>query len=475
MNYFLDLPMNLLQSLQALKPKPSFKWLAGIALFGLHIPAHAQVVVTLGVETRYDDNIFLEDGEGLPEVSAMEGELMAPEGEDVVILEDFPQFDGEENDDFVTTVSLGLSTAKELNKYLKFDGSFEGGAVFFGDFDSQNRWLLDSLLKLSKQDGAISPNLGVSVSSQFQTGGNNVGVANGSAAQQSVQHIASLDLNYNYELSQRTSWDIGYTLSRVDFLGSLRFSDDDDDIPSEEFDITEIGSDYFSHNFETGIKRDLSEATRVGLSAGLRRLSFTRLVGQPNEDEDNLDRIDYYFGLNASHTISQHWTFLGDVGADFSSFDEDRENSDGEIADSDNASLFFATSLAYLDSRSSLRGNLGINQTAGQDIDGERIITRDLFANIGFSPFDKATLDLDALFTQFSVGDTLSNSFDRYSLSASMGYQLIDNLKLTIGYSFVDQEAGDSGDRPVGAILSNINDYQSNRAFIGLSAGLVGI
>ena len=446
----------------------------------------AQIAISLEVQQVYDDNIFLEDDIGMlsPESEAALAALPEEQRDAILNLE---KQNGDPDSDFITLANIGLNGALNLGDVAQIGIDTGAGVAIFSDFDDENRFLLDSLIKLSLKEELLPRPFAFSVASEFRSGSNNIAVAEGSVARQTEQHTGSVSLGIlDYEIANQTSLGLGYQFNQVNFLGEFRFDDDEIDLPPA-LDPDDQGSDYSSHNLNLEVNRPISQKAKAGIFVGLRKFNFSEVKSddfEGNEEED-LDRLDWFFGLRGNMQISESVQFSASVGADFSKFDEERMPRTVTVTDlsgvtnnilverdDEESSLSFGATLAYAPPGTGLTLSTGVDQRSGTDVDGERIISRGVSANASYIPVERFLVTLGGSFNEFDQGDSLSDGTERFATTVALRYEISESMNVGAGWSYTNQESKDDSTE---SFLFRSDDYESNKAFVNFNMGLVGL
>lgn len=436
----------------------------------------AQVSISLGVQELYDNNIFLEDDKTvLP--SAIE-DAIANGQIDAGSIE---QFDGDENDDFITNPSITLSSALPLTPHL--DTSAEGklGAYFFADESDENRITLDATLKTASKETLLSRPWYFEVADQLSSDSDDITVAEGSVARQSETNEASAVVGIKeWEFMPKTDLGVDYTFVRHDFLGEFLFDSRDDDEREAE------GSDYFSHGANAKVAHHFTDRVDGHIRGGTEYLDFTSVDTNDVEakSEDELDRLDSKVATGVMYRVSEALEVRGEAGASFSHFSEEGDpeiitvvNPDGSISefledsDQDENSFDFDLQLSYTP-EPGMAFTAGANQSSGINIDGDRLTVRRFLLNGSRRIGDRLEFVLGGLVTQYDEGGSLSNSSDRYEGTALVRYALTEAIALSIGYNYANQDATEDS---FGGNVFDRDDYEVHRVFLSLDAGLVGV
>ncbi|MDD2941429.1 MAG: hypothetical protein PHC51_00540 [bacterium] len=458
-----------------------FKRLGGLSLLSLclTIPslAHSQVAVTISGQEIYDNNIYLESGQArtpLTEEQLTQYNLSPSALESI---------DGETNADFIHMVSLAVSGKVPLINEVDTSASARIGTFFFTSRSDESRLALDTNIVASPTEALLPSPFGLTLSSQLSSASQNIAVASGSVARNSLTHDANLGLTLGtFELAPATGLGFNYNLNRHDFLGELNFQDRE-----EEDLVKENGSDYFVNTFGTTLSRQFTERLSAGLNSSIAVYSFT---GNDSTDglttSNELDRLDWSVGTSASYQATERLNFSGNVGITTTSYIDDPAPITSASADlnqgsvtpapvlvssdtEDGSSLVFGGGLTYaLSSRTALMAR--VDQSVGTDIDGTRIISRTFSADISQSLGERYDLGLGGRFMQFDNGNSIASPAERFELSASMRGAITQAIGLSLGLNYADQTGRENAD----SLLGRNGDYDVLRAFISVDVGLVG-
>ncbi|GEM_PF-5621691 len=426
----------------------------------------AQVAISLGVDEVYDSNVFLEDRTGF--LGAI------GEGTGVAIPVDQ---DGKLNDDFITTLSLGASGELKLTPYLKTALEGKTGYSAFANESSESRFNLNSLLSARSTEKLLARPYFAQVASEFASGSQDIGVAEGSAARQSVTHEARLRAGLErLEFSQALLWSAAYQFNRHDFLGEWTTGSRSDRA------IRERGSDYFSNGADSSLVYLFSERLSADLSLGTEYLSFTDVSSETREiANDELDRLDSRVSIGSNYSLSKTFQIFARVGLDHSYYSEDSIVSaapivEGEVPisveerDDTELSLNYSAGFSYQPWQWTTL-SLSVAQSRGTNLDGQRVTVRSLTGNLIQKLDEQFDLLAGGGFSQFREGDSLSGSTDRFEGALSLRFFLAQATSVSLGYNYVDQNADDDAE----SLLLDSTSYSGHRAFISLNSGLVGL
>lgn len=437
----------------------------------INSPALAQVAVTLEGSVAYDDNIFLESNDGLP----ADYQPTMVQDEEGNLVEQPPRIDadGKANDDIIYYTSIGVASSVPFSP--RFKSSIEGklGFMAFGDEGDQNRFVLSSSVGLSTEKGVLPEPLGFSLLSQISSSTYDLAVPGGSTARNVLTHDLSTGLSVSsIELGKQTSISGGYTLGRHDFIGDLALKSDAED----ELEVTRDGADWFSNRIDSELSHKLSDLLSVNLNAFGDLKTFTSETGETGDKSSGeRDRVDYGSSIGFGYIVSEKISLKSRVGVDLVHYIDDPvvtnidPNSPSPKEDSDEAGLGFNVSLGYTPTAGTSFSVQG-DQRAATDISGQRTMVRSATLNAVQALGEKVQLGGAGKFSQRSVESDLSESSDLLEATASLSFTVTSNVALSLGYNYAKQTAG------TGLDYSDLNkDYDSNKLFVMLSAGLVGV
>lgn len=440
----------------------------------LLIPAecHAQIVVSAGVQELYDSNIFLEDNN-----ADLSNTNLPPQAVNKYV-------DGKLNDDFITNTYVETSSAPRMSRYFSSAIDARLGGMFFGSESSEDRITLDSLVKLESEEVLIRRPWSVSVTSAFNSGATSLGTAEGSAARRGQSHTATLNIDSGERMVlEKTTFAAGYSLVRYDFLGEFLTQSSD----SQRDNFFKLrGSDYFDNRIHTKFTNVANSDTEFFLTNDADYMTFTSGDSDTSsvESSSDLDRINYTPSVGARYIPMHDLVLSGQVGMDLSYYTNtppmrsvSSVNADGTVTtelktpSDTETSLFWGTDLTYLLTQSTTLG-LTAMQSAGTDIDGNRVLVRTLALNLSQLFADTLVGTLGGRYSQFNNNNSLNNATDRFEALASLRYALTDTVALQFGYSYVKQNADFTNNSTV---LYGNGDYESHRAYVSLDTGFVGL
>lgn len=317
--------------------------------------AQAQVVYSIGVQEVYDDNIYLE-GDVAPPLPAAGTETGTP----FIITDDF---DGEANEDFITNVTLGASSALEFSPHVKSSIGAQLGFLMFADYSDESRMTLDAFFGASSESSLIPDPFRLSLSDRISSTNGRSSVAAGTATRQAQENDASLTLTVaEQEIAELTTVGGNYSFTRHDFLGEFLFSGSDSNVRLEE-----EGADYFQNSVTVAFRRQFNER----LSASFDNLlSYQTFTGGDSVDfgasdvEEKNDRMNYRPSVGVGYIVNDQLLASGSVGMDLTRFDDEPTpravsivNADGTTSSftqdskSTETSLFFSGALDYRPNR----------------------------------------------------------------------------------------------------------------------------
>ena len=461
--------------------------LMGLGLVGLALvpgAAEAQVAISAGVTEIYDDNIYLEDDKGVPPPFVVDDDL----GDPSVIINPPEQADGDPNDDLITNVYIGASGVIPLTPALKTSAEGKVGGLIFSDASDESRLTLDSLVKMATEKSFLPDPFGVELSSRVESRSNDVTTADGTATRQSQVHTGALDIGARgIELRPKLKFGTNYIFSYVNYLGDFTLNNKDtEQLGPFEDRYDDRGSDYFSNYLGTNLDYDFSDKLSSGLYANVVDMEFTNVETNDldQKTEDDLNRLDGATGVSTKYQITKDFQVDGRAGVSLSHLKKQPEDiffnvidADGNVTqvqregDRDTTSLEFAGALNYAPNPAQ-SAQLRVDQSQSTDVDGDRIISRSVSLN-GLQGFgDRFKVVGSGRFLQYNIGDSISQPTERYDVSASVQYSLTQSISLTAGWNYTKQET--DPDNLEQTLLFNSEDYEGNRFFVGIEAGLVG-
>ena len=455
-----------------LSAKISFGSFVVLSTFVVHLAAtsdaYAQGVLTVGVEEVFDSNIYLESGDTLsPEQST---DIANANGGTVPI-----NLDGQEDDDMITVVSSSYTVASESEEFVGAALDLGVSASVFSDNTDESRMAVDNLLSFKSGDRLIPKPFGATLSSALSSEGGDFSVAQGSLARQSQTHDASLSFDFGeWSASEAVLVRADYQLVRHDFLNEFTFSSRDNR-PEEE------GADYLSNGLSGSAKWLATEKATPYLRAETNYQDYTSVTSNDviSKDADELDRLNSKLLLGIDYQLARSLMARAEAGPSFISYsnsvNEDLPTGVDYVSPSNTRgsksenSLTYAGSLSYIPDPGTELGT-AIEQVIGTDIDGDAVSTRSLTLNAYRKFGERFELSGSGKYIQFENGDSLgSDATDRFEVTASLKYAITESLAINLGWNLADQQAGDG----LQQLQYGNNDYTVNRAFIGISSGLL--
>ena len=449
--------------------------LSMLVLLFLGNQAQAQVAITLDGQVISDDNIYLEDDKGIPP-DYKPRVVVHEDGttEELPVPEDG---DGKPNSDVMYYAGLTLSSELPISDYLKSGARIKGGYLLFSKNDKANRFLVDTNITASSTTALIPEPFGFTLSSKLNSASYQVTVPEGSTGRNTLSHDGDLKVNLGtYTVAEKTSVNSGYTLSRHDYIGELTTGGGSKDLQEEQ-----KGADWFSNRIDVAFKRDLTDFlnSSLGLYGDLKNFTSSNKVGSTGQKAKDLDRIDYGPFLNAKYTMTEKSTFQAGVGADMTHYLDttptkfvmlpDNPNPVPEEQSQDEASLAFSAGMFYqllADTSVSLQ----TGQRASTNIEGGRTVSRDVSASLTQLLGERLQFMLGGKYAQFSTDSSVTNATDRFEGTAALNITLTPSLAMSLGYSYIDQNADSGLD-----VRTLNSDYTDNKFYLGLSTGLVGV
>lgn len=468
----------------------SSRWLLAGTLLLSGLPqvvsnVQAQVILSGGVNETYDDNIFLETGDGTPPPIVLDSQLANPTSSGTVP----EQVDGKKNSDFLTNVTLGASGAPHLMRGIQSTMGATVGGVFFADQTDYDQMTLNTDLTLRSQHELIPEPFYFNLGSQIRSQSNDSTIAQGTATRLTQVHYASLEAGaQNVTIAPSTTWGLGYRLAYTDYLGDFRFTDRaDQNLGPYENRLTNQGSDYFVNGVNTTFDHNFSKQTTGGIGVALNDIIFTDVAGSNglNNSASQLDRDELVPSARVNYQATKALSFNGSVGYNFTRYKEDRvpttvfvTEADGtqtsfqQAGSKDQDSFLFSAGSGYtLDPGTNFFINA--NQSTSPDLNGNRLITRAVTLTGMKTLTDRLRGSLSGRYLQYNAGQSLQNSNDRYEMTLALSYSITPSVALSSGWTYANQQLG-SNSLSQRAALST-EDYSVNRFFVGLSAGFLGI
>lgn len=385
--------------------------------------------------------------------------------------------DGKRNSDLITDTSLSLSGPVPTGQYFKTGAQAKVAALIFADEGDESRLTLDSIVQIEAEKSLLPEPYQLRLRSVLNSNSTNVAVAEGTAARQAESHTATLDAGASFkEIAPRTDSSVNYQFARYDFLNGFLFNRKD----GQE---KEKGADYFRNGLSGSLDHHFNKLLDATLRSDLGYLAFTRQEKNLlQEKTPSFDRLDWQIAGGLKQLFSAQTKGRAEAGLDFSHFVETQEprskivlGNNGMLTTvitqprNNESSLFFDIGFDFSpDTQTTLHATA--EQRAIVDVDGDRVLTR----TVALHGSRKFAERWDALvgggFTEFQSGDSLSGSTQRFSVSTALKYAVTQALALSAGWNYVNQNAKRNELNFLGAS----SDYEGNRVFIELSAGLIG-
>lgn len=426
--------------------------------------AEAQTVYSVGTQQVYDSNIYLESGKPFT------GEVPEdPNGRP------FKEFDGDKNDDFISNPYIAVAGRIPFFSEVVANYSARTGFLLYTNNSVENRATADASISLTPEQGVLGQYWTLGLTDVLSSQANSVGVAQNTSARQAQINNVSLSggLN-NYNFTNQDSFSNILSISRQDFLGQFLFGGNNDD------ERTEMqGVDSFGYAMNSRLNHKISERWSLYLNNNLNYYDVTG--GTTNnvggDTGRNNDRVNDSPSIGFTYFPGQYLQLNASTGVDFSYYTNAQPNrvldENGEFIDTRDKSqnsFFFGSSAGYTISDRAMAG-INIMQSAGTDIDGNRILVRTVAAHGSYIISDRASGNLSAQFNQFDNGDNLNDATDRYEILASVRYSITDAISLSVGYSYSNQNA--EGNTPT--VLFSNGDYDDHKAFLSIDTGFIGI
>lgn len=438
-------------------------------------PAAAQVVVTLGVQGYHDDNIFLESGKRIP-ITDSNSDVIQQLSEKQI-----EEVDGEKNSDWVTNPSITLSGAHPIGDYGNLQAQADAGFLVFNDFSDENRFTLDSVVHFETSDAFIPKPFYVILEDSIDSEAGDITVADGSASRQTQQNIALVNLGArSIKLSRDTELTASYQFQVNTFLGEFLLDSGGSSL------LDEKGADYIQHSVDMLVDHQLTKSLSGGIYANIADLAYSSVDDDPlhpDKSQQDQDRVQSSDGVRLLYAATDKLSFGASAGIDYSKFKDDPLPQEvavvapdgtvttvSEKVNADETSFAYSGTVTYAPFlKTALIAD--VRQAIATDIDGDRFKTQIYSLNISQGLTDWTAFGASARLTGFDRNDSLGDPTDRLELLATIRFTITENIALTAGYSYIDQNA----DEISGAQLVRSNDYEDNRVFISLSAGLVGL
>ncbi len=456
-----------------------------LALLSLQSKSVAQVVVSVGIQEVYDDNIYLEDSKGVPPPIVIDSELENPDSNVLPPI----QANGRPDDDIISNLSLGVSGITKFGDTAKGSADLRVGALIFSENTDESRLSLDSTLKVQTTPEFLKDPYYAAATSMIQSRSNDITTADGTAARQTESHTGALEFGVNnVVLAPHTRLNGGYTFAVTNFLGNLAFgSNSAQDSDAYNGRLEDRGSDYIANTLATTVDHDISDRLVAGVFGSVSDLIFTSVESndqEPKEKED-LDRLESQVGVAARYQPNKEFGGDAKVGTGLTHLKNRPEDiifnvidSTGQTiqvekdAEQNQVSFLFSTGMLYTPNL-----NTAIAARADQsqitDVDGDRVITRSFSLNGSQAFGDRFRTFIGGRFLQFNVGDSIDSPTERFELAATLRYSVTEAIAISTGWNYAKQDADEQNTQE--RFLLGSEDYESNRIFIGLDAGLVGV
>lgn len=466
--------------------KNTLRYLALFFAAFLTSEAQAQVSISLGVQTIYDDNIFLED-KNRPQVPVLFNDsLVGPDGAEPrpLVLQNF---DGKPNDDFITNVTAGVAGSLPfLRQSVKSSYDLTAGAVLFGTHSEQDRLILDGFLDTSLSDLILPGPYYLGMRNGIYSASNNVAAASSTATQTTQNYILTGETGIRgAEISRNLLFNLGYTGTYQKFLGEFSIND----VKNQPSLVNNGGVDFHSHMGNTGLDYRVNKDLEVGVRGTGGVQIFTRHDPGDNAsfneiDPKDMDRINGELQGTLKYSITRTLFFDGAAGMGYSKmkvtpdpFEITIPQADGTTTSqivnpkADNTGMTYMLSLNYAYRPGSLM-TLGSSQGFTTNLDGKRFITRSTYANISEPIFDDLKLIIGGSYMQFEDESKVTPDFNRFEGSASLNYHIGRATSLVAGYNYTVQSTDSSGNSE---FTTPTQEFKSNRFYIGINTGFVGL
>jgi hypothetical protein len=444
---------------------------------------NAQVAVGVGAQTFYDDNIFLENGENRPAPIVANSDLTQnfPAG-----FNTLQNFDGEENSDIITNLYTEFSGKLPiLRQSVESNYNLRLGSVLFTEFGEQNRFTVDGQLSTSLSKNLIPEPFYLRATNAIQSTSNNLSVAAGTVTQSTQNYLISGETGVaNARITRDLTYDLGYTGAYQLFLGSFYLSKDENASNTEQ-----QGTDFHSHTARTALKYQVNRSLEIGgLGQGGVQL-FTKIhegaFGPSTQKPEDLDNLNGQLQGTSKYTLSRSFYLDGSAGFGYSkllndpvprtitTIGEDGQTTSEIVTPSaSNTGLTYTGALNYA-YRPGALATLGSTQGFATNLDGQRFLTRMVFGNIIETLTNDLQLTLGGRFIQFEDESDTRRNTNRMEGSISLNYHLTENTSLNCGYNYSDQKA--DGDALTDELRFTSPEYTSNRFFVGITSGFVGL
>ncbi len=464
-----------------------FPLLSAVLLSLFCTNASAQVSITLGVQTVYDDNVFLEDTKPPPVPMLFNDDLIEQSSGGTPRRLVFENFDGKPNSDFLTNITAGAAGSLPfLQQTIDSSYDFTAGVILFNKYSEQDRLILDGELETSLADIILPGPYHFTIRNGIHSTSNNVSAPSSTATQTTQNYILSGETGIrNVEISRDLTYDLGYIGSYQKFLGEFSLND----VRNRPSLVRQGGIDFHSHMGDSALNYKVNDSLTLGIVGTGGVQIFTAIdpgdFGDVDLDPSQLDRINGEVQGTVKYTYSKTLSMNAAVGMGYSKLKNTplpieviTTNPDGtttsEFRDpqTSNTGLTYLLSINYAYRPGSLL-TLGGSQGFTTNIDGQRFINRVTFINLSEPLMDDLKLVLGGSYLQFEDESELSPNISRFEGTASLNYHIGQATALTFGYNYTVQSTKSSGAMQERGIP--VQDLQSNRIFIGITTGFVGL
>ena len=445
--------------------------------------SHAQVSITLGAQSFYDDNIYLENNQDRPAPVVFNDDVGNPTPVDVSSLENF---DGKENDDIINNIfAQAAGKISAFEKTINTNYDLRTGAILFVDNNNQDRLTLDGQLTTSLSKNILPEPYYLSLRNAVQSNSNNLAVASGTATQSTQNYIISAETGLsNARLTRDTSFDLGYSGSYQIYLGEFYLNED-----KESADTEQQGTDFHSHVARTALKNQVTKNLEIGATASGGVQLFTKVhngaYSSALQDPEDLDRTNAELQGTTSYILTKKLSVNASAGLAYSKLMNAPESRTVEIFNEDgtsrletiepedsNTGLTYTATMDYAYQPGGLV-TLGSSQGFATNLDGSRFLSRMFFANLVETLTNDLRVTLGTRYVQFEDESKLRPDTGRFEGSISLNYHLSESLSVNCGYNYADQSADKSNLSDDLRFFSP--DYQSNRFFVGITGGFIGL
>lgn len=454
-----------------------------LALFSRVEISQAQVAVTLGAQTYYDDNIYLENGKDRPAPVTFNDQLGTTTTNSYRALKNF---DGQKDNDFITNLYSQFSgKGGPFQKAIDTNYNLKVGTILFVDNVDQDRLTLDGQMTNSLSKNVLPQPYYLTLRNAVQSNSNNLAVASGTATQSTQNYMINVDTGVrSVNLSKTTTWDLGYTGGYQIFLGQFYLSKD-----YSTANTSQQGTDFHSHTAQTAVNEQLTKSWQIGAMASGGVQMFTKIhegaYASSVQKPEDLDRTNGQLQGTTKYVLTKKMSFNGTGGLAYSKLNKKPAattitviNEDGTTTDvvkeakDANTGLTYTASLDYALRPGSLV-TLGSTQGFSTNLDGSRYLTRVVFANLVETITNELQLTLGSRYIQFEDQSKARPDTGRFEGSISMNYHLTESVSLNWGYNYANQKADNTA--LAEDLRYNSPEYQSNRFFVGITGGFVGL